>query len=300
MESRSITDLEALVAIVEAGSLTAAAERLDRSVQAVSRSLQSLEAQTGTHLIARTTRRLSPTPAGGQFYARVKQALCDLSMAHAELSDHARTVVGRLAISAPTLFGPHIVTPVLAAFLERHPKLTAVLQLSDEFVDPADSGADVTVRIGDTPDVRLVARPLGTVRRVTFASTSYLRAHGRPARPEDLARHACVVRTNVVDPNLWHYGQAEGATYAVAVRARIETNSQLATNEAVTQGMGIGRASLWQIRGQLERREVELILEEFEPPPQPLQALWQPTRSLPKRTSLFVDFLAERLRGMTF
>ncbi len=298
MDNGSLRDLEVFVAIAEEGNLTAAARRLDRSLQAVSRSLQVLEREAGTLLVARTTRQCRLTTAGEQFYTRIKQVLADLAMARAELAEYATTVTGRLRICGPTLFGPRYLAPLLAAFLARYPQLTASLDLSEEYDDPAVSGADVTIRIGETPDSNLIARRLGTIRRVTFASPAYLEARGRPLRPADLMQHDCVVRSALPEASLWRYRSKRGVEEAVQVRGRFESNSTAAINDAVASGLGIGRAAYWQIGELVQQRRVELILTDYELSPLPLQALWLPTRRLPARTRLFVEFLAARLESV--
>ncbi len=257
-----------------------------------------LEREAATLLVARTTRQCRLTTAGEKFYASIKRVLGDLAMARAELADYATTVSGRLHICGPTLFGPRYIAPLLAAFMERYPDITASLDLSGEYDDPAMSGADVTIRIGETPDSNLITRRLGTIRRVTFASPEYLDARGRPLCPADLKHHDCVVRSTLPNATLWRYRTKRGVEEPVQVRGRFESNSTAALNETVTSGLGIGRAAYWQISELVQQRRVELILTDYELSPLPLQALWLPTRRLPARTRLLVEFLAARLESV--
>jgi DNA-binding transcriptional LysR family regulator len=294
---QSLRELETFVAIAEEGSLTGAARRLGRSLQAVSRGLQMLEGQMGATLVLRTTRTLRLSEAGERFYGRVKAILADLEIAQTELAEDARRLTGRLRVNVPTLFGPRFVVPLVCEFLKRHPELSASVTLSDEFSDPATSGADVTVRIGTTPDSRLVARKLADLRRVTFASATYLAAHGHPHRPEDLATHACVVRTGVQNPHRWSFAARTGAEASVAVAGRFESDQVAAVNAAVLSGLGIGVAAFWQIRDALDAGQASIVLPEYEPAPLPLFALWPRTRKMPARTRLLIDFLAARLAG---
>ncbi|AKJ67656.1 LysR family transcriptional regulator [Pandoraea thiooxydans] len=290
----SLRDLEVFVAIAEAGSLTAAAERLGRSLQAVSRSLQSLEAEVGATLIARTTRSLRLTPAGERFRERLQDVFAELEAARAEVAEETSHLRGTLRVSAATQFGPAYVVPLVSEFLTRHPGLGAALDFDDEYRDPVKGGADVTIRIGDTPDSRLVARRLASVRRVVFASPEYLERHGRPLAPADLVAHECVIRSNAAHPRLWRFQSPEQGEIAVSVKGRIEANHADAVNRAVACGMGIGIATLWQIRPLLEAGKVERLLSAFEPTPVPLNALWVRAPRLPARTRQFIDFLAER------
>lgn len=294
---QSLRELETFVAIAEEGSLTGAARRLGRSLQAVSRGLQTLEGQMGATLVLRTTRTSRLSAAGERFYGRVKAVLADLEIAQTELAEDAQRLTGRLRVNAPTLFGPRFVVPLVSEFLQRHPDLHASVTLDDEFSDPAASGADVTVRIGATPDSRLVARKLADVRRVAFASASYLAAHGSPHTPEELAVHACIVRTGVPNPNRWHFTARTGETVSVNVAGRFESDQVAAVNGAVLGGLGIGLAAFWQIREALDAGRASIVLPEYEPAPLPLFALWLRTRKMPARTRLLIDFLAARLAG---
>ncbi|NPT56259.1 LysR family transcriptional regulator [Paraburkholderia elongata] len=294
----ALRDLETLVAIVEEGSLTSAARRLGRSLQAVSRSLQVLERVHGSTLIVRTTRTSQPSAAGMRFYERVKGALTELELARTELAEEAHRLTGRLRINAPTLFGPQFIAPLAAEFLQRHPQLELSLDLSDEYRDPAETGADVTIRIGETPDSRLVARRIGTLRRVVFAAPAYLAEHGRPSHPRDLARHDCVVRTGVPNPGRWVFTSSDGHEITVNVAGRFDSNQVAAVNAGVLGGMGVGIAAFWQIQEWVESGRVEVLLADFQLTPLPLHAMWARTRRLPQRTRLLVDFLAVKLGAL--
>lgn len=291
----ALRDLETLVAIVEEGSLTSAARRLGRSLQAVSRSLQMLERAHGSTLIVRTTRTSQPSTAGMRFYERVKGALSELELARTELAEEAHQLNGRLHVNAPTLFGPKFVAPLAAEFLQRHRQLTLSLDLSDDYRDPAETGADVTIRIGETPDSRLIARRIGTLRRVVFAAPAYLAEHGRPAHPRDLLKHECVVRTGGPHPGRWLLSAPGGDEIAVTVSGRFDSNQVAAVNAGVLGGMGIGVAAYWQIQEWVEAGSVEVLLPDFQLAPLPLHAMWVKTRRLPQRTRLLVDFLAVKL-----
>lgn len=294
---QSLRELETFVAIAEEGSLTGAARRLGRSLQAVSRGLQTLEGQMGATLVLRTTRTSRLSAAGERFYGRVKAILADLEIAQTELAEDAQRLTGRLRLNAPTLFGPRFIVPLVSEFLLRHPDLNASVTLSDEFSDPATSGADVTVRTGTTPDSRLVARKLANVRRVAFASASYLAMHGHPRTPDNLVAHACVVRTGVPNPYRWNFIARTGGEVSVAVAGRFESDQVAAVNGAVLGGLGVGLAAFWQIRDAIDAGHVSIVLPEYEPEPLPLFALWPRTRKMPARTRLLIDFLAARLAG---
>ncbi|MBN8941679.1 MAG: LysR family transcriptional regulator [Rhizobiales bacterium] len=291
-----IDDLEAFLAIVETGSLTAAARRLDRSLQSVSRALATLEQSVGVELIRRTTRQSQPTEAGLAFHRRVRPAFDEIAAARREAASRRAEPSGHLTIGAPVLFGPAQLVPVIAAFMERHPAIEISLKLSDRFADLQDEGLDLAVRIGELPDADLMAKRLGALRRVAFGAPSYFARFGRPEHPDALARHCCIVRNAGGDADKWPF-QVDGRPRTVKVSGRFRADSTAATYKAVALGLGIGFTPLWQIRDLVDRGEVELILTTFEPPKAPIHAVW-PASKLPlAKTRLFIDFLARELKA---
>ncbi|WP_428697346.1 LysR family transcriptional regulator [Stappia sp.] len=287
--------LEAFVAVAEFGSLTEAARQLGRSLQAVSRSLATLEADVGIELIHRTTRHSSLSEAGHAFFLRVKPALAEIQEARREVSDRRIEPAGILRIGAPVLFGPDFLVPIIATFMQDYPQVEVELHLSDSFTDLAAEGLDLVIRIADLPDSGLQGKRLGALRRVIFGAPSYFARHGRPERPEDLRRHSCIVRTVDTRPGQWTF-KVDGKVRSIKVRGRFRSNTMTAIYSAVKAGLGLGYSPLWQIGHLLEKGEVRLVLEEFEPTPVPIHVLWQENRLPPAKTRALVDYLATRLR----
>lgn len=291
-----ITDLQALVAIIERGSMTAAARQLTRSLQSVSRSLATLERELGVELVRRTTRRSSATEAGRALCRRLSAALAEIEDAKLEASRGRAEPAGLLRVTTSTAFGALYLVPIISVFLEDHPKIEFELDLSDQYIDLVAEGFDLAVRIGEMRDSTLKARRLANLRRVVFAAPSYLARHGRPRCPADLLRHACIVRTAALDGNAWPF-LVDGKSRQIRVTGRFKTSGALAANEAAARGLGIANAPLWQVRTLVDRGDVELILTRFEPPPIPVHAVWPATRVLPARTQLFIDLVAARLKA---
>ena len=291
-----IADFQAFVAIVDKGSLTAAAKQLGRSLQSISRSLATLEGDLGVELIARTTRRSAATEAGLAFYRRVGAALSEIEAAKLETSNRRSEPVGLLRITCSTVFAPLYVVPAVCAFLESHPKVDIDLDMSDGYVDLISQGFDLAIRIGELPDSSLKARRLADLRRVVFAAPDYFAKHGRPKVPGDLAGHQCLVRTSARDSDAWPF-LVGGRLKAVKVAGRFRSSGALAVNEAALQGLGIANAPLWQVRALVDRGVVELVLTRFEPPRVPVHAVWPATRLLPAKTQLFLNYLAARLKA---
>jgi len=291
-----IADFQAFVAIVDKGSLTAAAKQLGRSLQSISRSLATLEGDLGVELIVRTTRRSAATEAGLAFYRRVGAALSEIEAAKLETSNRRSEPVRLLRITCSTVFAPLYVVPAVCAFLESHPKVDIDLDMSDGYVDLISQGFDLAIRIGELPDSSLKARRLADLRRVVFAAPDYFAKHGRPKVPGDLARHQCLVRTSARDSDAWPF-LVGGRLKAVKVAGRFRSSGALAVNEAAVQGLGIANAPLWQVRALVDRGVVELVLTRFEPPRVPVHAVWPATRLLPAKTQLFLNYLAARLKA---
>lgn len=286
----SLNDYAVLLAVVDHGSLTAAARSLQRSLQAVSRALASLEREVGVQLVARTTRRARPTAAGIAFAGRVRPAVAQLLSAHDDLAEQTAQVRGTLRVAAPTLFGPAYVVPLLSEFLTRHAQVQADLLLSDTHADLAGGRIDVAVRLGVLPDSGLRTRPLGALRRVVVGSPRYFATHGRPAQPDDLTTHACLVRAET-GSETWTFG---AQARPVTVRGRFRSPSAEACNRATVSGLGIARAPLWQVRSEVESGALEIVLADHEPPPVPLQLVWSAGRQ-PQRVRAFIDHVAARI-----
>lgn len=288
-----LDDYAAFVAILEAGSLTAAARRTGRSLQAVSRALADLEASLGTQLIQRTTRQLRATPAGTAFLDRIRPALAGIEAAREAARSERDIPKGKLRIAAPTLLGSTWLAPAAAAFMQRWPGVEIELSLSERQADLVAEGHDLAVRIGELADSSLRVRPLAQLRRVFFAAPSWLKQHGVPSHPQQLASLDCVLRTTGRDRRQWPV-RIGGSLQHITVTGAFSVNDAAAANEAVACGLGAGMAPLWQLRRLLDEGRVELILQDFEAPPIPLQALWPGAGRLARRTRLFIEHLAQQ------
>jgi len=173
-------EYEVLLAILDEGSLTAAARSLGRTLQSVSRAIAALERELNTILFHRTTRRVEPTAACLKFAARIRPALGEISAARDELVDQATQLRGSIRVGAPTAFGAEFVSPILATFLAIHESVRAELVLAEQHLDLAKADIDLAVRLGRLPDSNLRAKQVGTLRRVVFGTPSYFAARGYP------------------------------------------------------------------------------------------------------------------------
>lgn len=296
MAIERIPDLEAFVAVVEQGGVSAAARRLGRSVQSVSRSLAAVERVVGAELVRRTTRNSHVTSAGTELYRRVSSALKEIACASAQAAGARDRAIGVLRVSASTRFGPAFVVPAAAAYLASNKEVEVELILQDDYVDLVGEGYDLAVRVGPMPDSSLKARRLASLRRVTFAAPQYIAARGRPSHPRELAHHSCILRTHSREGGAWTY-IIDGALEAVRVNDRFRSNNVQAANQAVLEGIGIGNAPYWQVRESIASGAAELLLTDYEPPEVSVHAVWPNSVEVPAKTRLFIDHLAAHLKS---
>jgi len=289
----SLDDYRVFVAIVENGNLTAAACHLHRSLQAVSRALQSLEGELGVELIQRTTRRAQPTTAGLAFHARIKAALADIDLARSELVEHGGRIEGVLRVGGSTQFSAPYLVPLVAAFMERYPDIAVELVVADHHADLPRERLDVAVRLGDMASSRLHARQLGVLRMVTVGAPGYFARHGRPREPAQLCQHVCIVRRSAGAATRWSYERGK-RQQTVEVRGRFSADNAAACNAAAAAGVGIAVAALWQVRPLLDQGRLETVLDDWQLPAMPLNIVWPPGKQMPARTRAFVDFVAAR------
>lgn len=288
-------NIAVFLSVCESGSLTAAARQLKRSLQAVSRALMALEEDLGVQLIRRTTRKCVPTEAGMAFYDRAKPAYAELREAKLEVANRRVEPKGLLRIGASVQFAPIYLVPVAAAFMHRHPQVSIELAVADSFVDLVDANLDLALRIGDLPDSELRARRLGALRRVVYGAPSYFKLHGRPARPEDLKHHQCVVRDATGADAKWPF-MVDGRLRSVGVGGRFRANSTAAVIQAAVEGLGMGFAPFWQVRELVAGGKLECVLTDHEAAPVPIHAVWAGNRHAPAKTRQFIDFLEVELR----
>lgn len=196
---RRFEDMQTFVRVVEAGSISAAAERLGVAKSAVSRRLSDLEARLGVQLLRRTTRRLNLTDTGRGFYDRCQRILADLEEAEAAVSQAHATLRGRLRVAAPLSFGLRHLGPAITEFMQQHPQVDFDLDFNDRQVDLLAEDIDVAIRIARLEDSSLIARRLWSSRLVLCASPGYLQAHGTPSTPEDLVAHRALVYSHSQD-----------------------------------------------------------------------------------------------------
>jgi DNA-binding transcriptional LysR family regulator len=283
------------VAIVDRGSLTAAAEALGSSLPAVVRLLATLENALGVRLLNRTTRRTTLTEEGRDYLERCRRVLAEIEEAEAAISVQQQHPSGKLGITAPVLFGRLHVAPLVTEFLTHHTRVKAELLLLDRIVDLIDEGLDLAVRIGELPDSSLVAINCGQTRRVVCASPEYLRRTGIPETPADLRQHRCVGFIGLSRGQEWEFKQGR-RPLRVPVDGPLVANHGDIALDACRRGLGCGIFLHYQVRDALAAGHLRLLLDAYEPPPLPINVVYPHSRLLPLRVRVFLDWFVPQLR----
>ena len=282
-------------AVAEEQSFAAGARRLGLSPPAVTRAIALLEKRLGVQLLTRTTRHVRATDAGKRYLEQVRRILSEADEADESVAGVHASPRGRLAVTAPVLFGRIYVTPRIVEFLERYPDVSVSALLLDRIVNLLDEDIDVGIRIGELPDSSLHAIAVGHVRRVVCASPAYLKAHGTPRSPADLQGHAIIAANPLAPAAEWKFTQGKKATSArLAPRLTITNND--AAIVAALQGFGITRLMSYQIAPLLASGQLKEVLAEHEDVHLPIHVLHGEGRRASGKVRAFVDLMVDRLR----
>lgn len=289
--------METFIAVVESGSFTGAATRLEISAVMVGKYIALLEAQLGTRLLERNTRRQSLTDAGRVYVEEARRVLEQVSIAERSVERLRRAPAGTLRISAPTSFGACVISPLAADFLQTWPEVRIELDLTNRMVDLVDEGVDLAIRIGDIHQMDVVAKYLCPYRMAICASPDYLARHGTPRTPGDLVDHLCLSHTVWTARNEWKLP-------GVAGEVRWKRDAILRCNDghglrmAAVAGAGLLLQPEVLLAEELANGRLVRVLEGFTPQPRPIHLLWrQDLRPLPKLTQ-FVEHVLEGTQGL--
>jgi DNA-binding transcriptional LysR family regulator len=288
--------IEAFIKIVDAGSITAAAGALDTSQPAMVRTLAALERDLGVRLLHRTTRRMSLTDEGRDFYERGRQIMAAVEDAQQSLSARRASPRGRLRIASSVAFGRTFVAPVATAFLAEHPEISVELLLLDRVVDLVEEGIDMAVRIARLPDSSLIAHPVGMARRVLVASPDFIRKAGKPRQPADLQGQRGVVFTALSSTAQWPFGKGRQQT-SVTLKPVLLTNQVDAAVAACVSGAGYGQFNDYMVLDYLRTGALMRVLEKFESPPIPVSIVYPSARHQSPNVRAFVAFARERIQA---
>ncbi|GAB2482617.1 LysR family transcriptional regulator [Comamonas humi] len=295
----TLDELQALVAVVDTGSITAASELLGLTVSATSRTLGRLEEKLQTTLLRRTTRRLELTEEGAAFLQQARAILASVDAAEEQMAARRLRPAGRLRVDAATPFMLHVLVPLVEGFRERYPEVELELNSNEGIIDLIEKRTDVAFRIGVLKDSTLHARPIGVSRVRVLASPAYLKRHGKPAHPGQLARHALLGFTQPESLNEWPLRDAAGNT--LRIQPTIASSSGETLRHMALAGLGLVCLSDFMTRedrrsGQL----VQLFPGQTLDVRQSINAVYYRNTALAARITCFVDHVVEVLGQRAF
>jgi DNA-binding transcriptional LysR family regulator len=281
-----------LVTVSEAGSLSAAAQRLNMPLTTVSRKIADLERHLKTQLLTRSSRKITLTDAGRSYVAACRRILDDVVEAERIATGEYTVPKGELNITAPIVLGRLYLVPVLSDFLQAYPEIDARLTLADRLVNLTEEGVDAALRVGDMPDSALVATRIGTIHRALAASPGYLKSRGTPQSPADLVKHDRIGVQGFTGPGFWSIaGDAE-----VPTRYRLIVNSTDAACEAAKAGLGIISVFSHHVVSSFQDGNLVPVLPDFERTTLPLSLVRASGGYLPIKLRAFLDFVTPNLK----
>jgi DNA-binding transcriptional LysR family regulator len=294
-----LRQLETFVAVATRGGLTAAAKVEGVAPAVVGRRLDALEERLGVKLLVRTTRRVTLTHEGSAFLEDCQRVLVELANAEASVSAGRVKASGHLRVTAPAGFGRRHVAPLVPRFHAMHPEVTISLNLSDRVIDVAGENFDCAVRVGDLPDSSLVSLRLADNRRRCVATPEFLRRHGRPKHPSDLARFNCLtLSSDASQTRGWAFrvprqdgGDGEHEVIHLKPTGPLDCSDGQVLHDWCLGGLGIAWRSTWEVEAEIDAGLLVPVLDDFAAPPNGIYAVFPQRKHLPLRVRLWLDFL---------
>ncbi|PLT25015.1 LysR family transcriptional regulator [Pseudoalteromonas sp. MelDa3] len=286
-----LTTMKTFLAVVQEGSFSKAADKLDISPQLVSKYISALEDNLRTRLLHRTTRKVSVTEAGNQYYQRCQQVVIDIEDMENSLNNLSENVSGVLSISAPMSFGTKHLAGLLVGFQKQYPNLKLDLRLTDQYVDIVEQGIDIALRIGVLKNSTLIAKKIAPINLAVFASPDYLKRHGTPQTLLDLQSHN-YLRYSHSEPTKRLFGVNELKSELKLESNFVANNGDLLLNTAIAGG-GIAMQPTFIAGEALAQGKVVRILNDYEPDPMGLYMVYANREFLPSKVRAFVDFTSD-------
>lgn len=286
--------LREFVAVVEQGGFTAAARQLNVSTSFVSRQVTRLEDRLDVRLLQRTTRKVHLTEMGQVYYERSREILNQLEALESDMADLQEKPRGLVRITAAGEYAERFVAPLVAEFVVRYPEVSVELAASMHVVDIIEEGFDIAIRMSALTDSSLIARKVEQRRIMVCASPSYLKEHGRPKIPEDLRTHNCLVFPDMP----WRFKYPD-RIQEIKVRGTWNSNNGRVLVAAARHGIGVVRFSEYYLEALIDSGELEIVLQDYEVDDAATWIIYPNRRHLPTRVRYLVEFLLEKLPGMT-
>jgi LysR family transcriptional regulator for bpeEF and oprC len=301
-DKMDLSAVEAFVRAAEVRSFTGAAKQMGLTASGVSKAVTRLESQTGVLLLHRSTRSVGLTAEGAVFFERCREILTELRNAEAALLQSAQMPSGRLRVAAPIAFGRMILVPALSEFQRRYPEVVIEASFSDEIQDIIEEGFDIAIRIGDLPSNRLVAREIGAAYWIACASPAYLKKHGRPHTPDDLAAHDCIaqISANTRRYRDWYFmsGSREWTIRAGDAAGQVLDHSD-ALIDAALANAGIVYVHNYAADEYLRAGRLEQVLQDYGTPRRSIHVLYPAAKQLSPKVRAFAGFVAAMMGDST-
>lgn len=295
--------MQTYVRVVETGSFSAVAREQKTTQSAVSKQVAALEKHLGAKLLTRSTRALATTDEGARYFENARRLVAEVQEAEGQLRRGEQQLSGSLRVAASVGFGLRVLMPHVHSFLRAHPAVKIDLRLNDGFIDLVEHGIDVAVRIGLLSDSTLVARRIGSTRRMLVASRGYLaslvsltKGLGPPRVPEDLRDHPCIVYTELAKHNVWDFSAADGSLVEVRVEGPLQTNLSEVIRAAVLDGMGIGYVPSWLFGDLIASGEVQVLMQDWGMSQLPVHLVSPRERRHSAKVRAFGEHIAQALQ----
>lgn len=289
-----LTSLQVFSHVARGGSFAAAARDMNMSRAMVSKHVMQLESDLGVRLLNRNTRQVSLTEAGAEYLERLGHILAELDDAELALTTLNTEPRGLLRLNAPPSFGAFHLVPLLAEFMQAYPNVHVEMKLTDRAADVVEEGFDLAIEVGRLADSSLVARVLAHSRLVICGSPDYLRKHGTPQTPEDLANHNCLTSSRFPPRDEWPLRSPDGDRLH-KVSGTFRSNIGDAVHRMAVQGIGLTMLPTYMVGQDLKKGRMQAVLTEYEPTPYMIAALYPDRRYLPAKVRSLMDFLVEKI-----
>ena len=290
----NFSDIVAFVRVVEARSFVAAAQTLGMSPSAISKAVSRLEERLGARLLNRTTRSLSLTDHGSNFYERCREALSQLEHAESEVSEARGVPRGRLRVDVPVSIGRMLIVPALPRFIQQHPELTVQMSMNDRVLDLVQEGIDAALRVGTLSDSSLIARRVGSLRGITCASPEFIERLGMPQSPADLKPTDCIAlfRLGTTQIREWVF-RKNGVDHSITPAAALSFSDAESAVAAAVSGAGFVRVLNFVAEAQIAAGLLQPVLEDWnEGASWPVSVVYPQHRQPTAKIRAFIDFIA--------
>lgn len=290
----TFSTIPVFTAVVELGSFSEASRKLGITKSAVSKQISALEAHLGAKLIQRTTRKLSLTEAGEQYYSYIHKAKSLVNEGVDAISSLQGTPRGHLKVSIPMVFGQLHIAPLLSEFLHRFPDIKIHLLMDDKVVDLVEDGLDMVLRIGALSDSNLVARKLSACRSVLCASPKYFKKYGKPKTLNDLKQHNCLYYSYFRSGMEWAFNGPNGLE-RIKPEGNIQVNNSKVLKQLMLDDIGICQMPLFIVEQELASGALVTTLEQYRLPEHGIYAVYPQREFMPAKLKVFLNYLEQKL-----